>query len=298
MSCTPFCTPPAAARQQFSRRRRRHAPARRSVRTPRRRRRQKAPALPGRKSPVPGLGPISPPASRPQEWRNVRVCPRRGEGVILRIKQKAPTLSRCFFFGAADEARTRYLHLGKVALYQMSYSRIFNLQVAFLFYPCRGHVALTRFDDSKVSCLPLRRYHSGRNRFRRGFRFLDRKGRFFKCVSYDTHLKNGASGRNRTTDTGIFSPLLYRLSYRGICRFAKRLFSIVEFRGIVKRFFKKVFVKFYRHFECRARARRDMPFIRAKPSGEKRPAACVGRVPHGMMGETKAHGGRNFICVF
>ena len=52
--------------------------------------------------------------------------------------------------GAADEARTRYLHLGKVALYQMSYIRIF-----------------------------------------------------------------GASGRNRTIDTGIFSPLLYRLSYRG-----------------------------------------------------------------------------------
>ena len=26
----------------------------------------------------------------------------------------------------------------------------------------------------------------------------------------------GASGRNRTNDTGIFSPLLYRLSYRGI----------------------------------------------------------------------------------
>ena len=27
------------------------------------------------------------------------------------------------FVGAADEARTRYLHLGKVALYQMSYGR-------------------------------------------------------------------------------------------------------------------------------------------------------------------------------
>ena len=52
--------------------------------------------------------------------------------------------------GADDEARTRYLHLGKVALYQMSYIRI-----------------------------------------------------------------NGASGRNRTNDTRIFSPLLYRLSYRG-----------------------------------------------------------------------------------
>jgi hypothetical protein len=28
------------------------------------------------------------------------------------------------FPGADDEARTRYLHLGKVALYQMSYTRI------------------------------------------------------------------------------------------------------------------------------------------------------------------------------
>ena len=28
--------------------------------------------------------------------------------------------------------------------------------------------------------------------------------------------RSGASERNRTTDTGIFSPLLYRLSYRGI----------------------------------------------------------------------------------
>ena len=62
--------------------------------------------------------------------------------------QKAPI--KCFCCGADDGARTRYLHLGKVALYQMSYIRIY-----------------------------------------------------------------GASGRNRTIDTGIFSPLLYRLSYRG-----------------------------------------------------------------------------------
>ena len=27
-------------------------------------------------------------------------------------------------FGAGNEARTRYLHLGKVALYQMSYARV------------------------------------------------------------------------------------------------------------------------------------------------------------------------------
>ena len=29
-------------------------------------------------------------------------------------------------FGAGDEARTRYLHLGKVALYRMSYARIWR----------------------------------------------------------------------------------------------------------------------------------------------------------------------------
>ena len=68
----------------------------------------------------------------------------------------------CFFssnYGASDEARTRYLHLGKVALYQMSYTRIW---------------------------VP-RRISAG----------------------------DGASGRNRTNDTRIFSPLLYQLSYRG-----------------------------------------------------------------------------------
>ena len=37
-------------------------------------------------------------------------------------------------YGAADEARTRYLHLGKVALYQMSYGRIFG---AFTLAPTR-----------------------------------------------------------------------------------------------------------------------------------------------------------------
>ena len=37
-------------------------------------------------------------------------------------KRKTPTWVS-FFFGAGDEARTRYLDLGKVALYQMSYAR-------------------------------------------------------------------------------------------------------------------------------------------------------------------------------
>ena len=84
---------------------------------------------------------------------------------LLRSKSAAPKKKRhtnvcLFFFGAGDEARTRYLDLGKVALYQMSYAR--------------------------------RRHHY--------------------CSAY------GASGRGRTGDTRIFSPLLYQLSYRGIWR--------------------------------------------------------------------------------
>ena len=65
------------------------------------------------------------------------------------------------YSGAGYEARTRYLHLGKVALYQMSYGRRM-------------------------------------------------------CILCEEYTRNGASDRNRTNDTGIFSPLLYRLSYRGI----------------------------------------------------------------------------------
>ena len=42
----------------------------------------------------------------------------------LRVKQKHRLKVDAFTSGAADEARTRYLHLGKVALYQMSYSRM------------------------------------------------------------------------------------------------------------------------------------------------------------------------------
>jgi hypothetical protein len=30
------------------------------------------------------------------------------------------------------------------------------------------------------------------------------------------HVKNGARRQNRTADTGIFNPLLYRLSYPGV----------------------------------------------------------------------------------
>ena len=49
----------------------------------------------------------------------------RGLTTWLRYHMKEGTCDDVpFLFGAGDEARTRYLHLGKVALYRMSYTRI------------------------------------------------------------------------------------------------------------------------------------------------------------------------------
>ena len=39
------------------------------------------------------------------------------------FQKETPSCRMVFLFGAGDEARTRYLDLGKVALYQMSYAR-------------------------------------------------------------------------------------------------------------------------------------------------------------------------------
>ena len=39
------------------------------------------------------------------------------------FQKETPSFWMVFLFGAGDEARTRYLDLGKVALYQMSYAR-------------------------------------------------------------------------------------------------------------------------------------------------------------------------------
>ena len=49
--------------------------------------------------------------------------------------------------GAADEARTRYLHLGKVALYQMSYGRIFGA-----FVPAPSRAILANFGAPAKAC--------------------------------------------------------------------------------------------------------------------------------------------------
>ena len=104
---------------------------------------------------------------------------------------------RWLHVGAADEARTRYLHLGKVALYQMSYGRI-QITLCVISGPPRK-LANARFcgEEEKFQCLSQRSCFA---------RLPDKRLTF----------RRGASDRNRTNDTGIFSPLLYRLSYRGI----------------------------------------------------------------------------------
>ena len=102
------------------------------------------------------------------EWACSTSQPNSGFAVVRRLRIRAPILppkiktrfdfvedgdshsyiNFCSFrnrkIGAGDEARTRYLHLGKVALYRMSYARI--NYVAGL--PC--HHRAETLDDEQV----------------------------------------------------------------------------------------------------------------------------------------------------
>ena len=65
------------------------------------------------------------PKSSAGEFLPLRGCSFRASSEdISPTHKKAARLADCFFSGADDEARTRYLHLGKVALYRMSYIRM------------------------------------------------------------------------------------------------------------------------------------------------------------------------------
>ena len=99
-------------------------------------------------------------------------------------------------FGAADEARTRYLHLGKVALYQMSYGRIL--------------IMLTHYRGPRKDLRSKGLWGKGESLA------LITAVLLARLLDKPQDFRRGASDRNRTNDTGIFSPLLYRLSYRGI----------------------------------------------------------------------------------
>ena len=54
------------------------------------------------------------------------------------VTKKSPSVwMGIFVTGASDEARTRYLHLGKVALYQMSYTRSDKWYITMRYTKCQ-----------------------------------------------------------------------------------------------------------------------------------------------------------------
>ena len=70
--------------------------------------------------------------------------------------KKAPA-SNCwgFVFGAGDESRTRDLNLGKVALYQLSYSRMHNTCVLYQASNYNSALSITRGPMVGLGHLPL-----------------------------------------------------------------------------------------------------------------------------------------------
>ena len=70
--------------------------------------------------------------------------------ILCPLKQKRRIHeSVSFFFGAGDEARTRYLDLGKVALYQMSYARKRKID-----YTSHRSVCQPRFPNFRKKLMP------------------------------------------------------------------------------------------------------------------------------------------------
>ena len=82
-----------------------------------------------------------------------------------------------FLFGAGDEARTRYLDLGKVALYQMSYARKRHHYCSAYGASGRGRTGDTRIFSPLLYQLSYRgissRYCSLMNGDQEGVRTLD-----------------------------------------------------------------------------------------------------------------------------
>jgi hypothetical protein len=120
--------------------------------------------------------------------------------------------------GASDEARTRYLHLGKVALYQMSYTRIGGpLQGRG---PYRGWCLRSesnqRHEDFQSSALPteLQRRMATRKGLEPSTSGVT--GRRSNQLNYRARQFAGVGGGNnraRTCDPMLVRHVLYQLSY-------------------------------------------------------------------------------------
>ena len=95
-------------------------------------------------------------------------------------RKKSPPF-RVVIFGAGDEARTRYLDLGKVALYQMSYARKHKMHYTANRIPCQPCLSFFR----KISARPFRggqnRLNASRSPPRRHWRRWDRSSSPSRC---------------------------------------------------------------------------------------------------------------------
>ena len=161
---------------------------------------------------------------------------------------KIGTLSVPYCFGAGDEARTRYLHLGKVALYRMSYTRIWCLrsesnQRHVDFQSTALPTELQRHIEQSIRSAPMR-YLATRN----GLEPSTSSVTGWRANRLHHRAKYGGNNRARTCDLLLVRQMLSQLSYAPKHRRISATWFIIHTDHIfVKgffRFFQGIFLLF------------------------------------------------------
>ena len=160
------------------------------------------------------------------------------------------------FFGAGDEARTRYLHLGKVALYRMSYTRI---SVPYWEPWCLRSELNQRHADFQSAALPTElQRHIVESRSSPQMHYMATRNGLEPSTSSVTGWRAnrlhhravcGGNNRARTCDPMLVRHVLSQLSYAPLgCLDALHIsatwFIILINRSFVKHFFA-IFLKFF-----------------------------------------------------
>ena len=146
-------------------------------------------------------------------------------------------------FGAADEARTRYLHLGKVALYQMSYGRIFG---AFTLAPSRA--ILSNFGVPAKACEA--RFCGEEEKVWRSSQQSCLQDCTMNSRTFDEATRIGLEPTTPSVTGWCSNQLSYRAMIAQVHRFwrltAGTCVIIPEKRAVVKQEFQKMSKKFWK----------------------------------------------------